>query len=245
MTRGQFQDEMKRLDRELGALFVERAHMRTSRFELAAREVDAEMWNKRAHAEDWAYIDQLVSRIQEPSGGTVTMKHPCDPGKQERWRKDVIKAYGAKNGGEKVNGKDKIWCPISRRYLASWMTTTAHIVRYNVGEPAAVHLFGPSDNSDGHIWSVRNGIPLCNEYEEMLDDARIAIVPTTDGSGLMVVILNEAEREEWDPTHYFHNGKALHGRTLEFLTDHRPSMRYLYFAFVINILRRQRFEVDG
>lgn len=39
--------------------------------------------------------------------------------------------------------------------------------------------------------------------------------------------------------------KALHGRTLEFLTDHRPSMRYLYFAFVICILRRQRFEVDG
>ncbi|KAF2964520.1 hypothetical protein GQX73_g9067 [Xylaria multiplex] len=221
MTRGQFQDEMKRQDRKLGALFVERAHMRTSRFELAAREVDAEMWNKRAHAEDWAYIDQVVSRIQEPSGATVTMKNPRDPGKQERWRKDVIKAYGTKNdrGGDMV---------------------------YNVGEPAAVHLFGPSDNSDGHIWSVRNGIPLCTEYERMLDDARIAIMPTTDGSGLMVVILDEAEREEeCDPTDPFPTGKALHGRTLQFLTDYRPSMRYLYFAFVINILRRQRFEVDG
>ncbi|GAW15336.1 hypothetical protein ANO14919_047450 [Xylariales sp. No.14919] len=240
MTRGQFQDEMKRQDRELGALFVERAHMRTSRFELAAREVDAEMWNKRAHPEDWAYIDQLVSRIQEPSGATVTTKNPRDPVKQERWRKDVIKAYGAKND------KEKIWCPISRQHLSSWMTTAAHIVRYRVGEPAAAHLFGPSDNSDGHIWSVRNGIPLCKEYEQMLDDARIAIVPTTDGSGLMVVILDEAEREkEWDPTDHFPTGKALHGRTLEFLTDHRPSMRYLYFAFVINILRRQRFEVDG
>ncbi|KAI1152392.1 hypothetical protein F4825DRAFT_461925 [Nemania diffusa] len=227
MTRGQFEDEMKRQDRELGALFVERAHMRTSRFELAAREVDAEMWNK-------------LSRIQEPSGATVTMKNPRDPSKQERWRKDVIKAYGAKND------KEKIWCPISRQYLSSWMTTAAHIVRYNVGEPAAVHLFGPSDNSDGHIWSARNGIPLCKEYKQMLDDARIAIVPTTDGSGLMVVILDEAEREEeWDPTDHFPAGKALHGRTLEFLTDHRPSMRYLYFAFVINILRRQRFEVDG
>ncbi|GAP83428.1 hypothetical protein SAMD00023353_0202150 [Rosellinia necatrix] len=63
MTRGQFQGDMKRQDQELGALFVERAHLRTSRFELAAREVDAEMWNKYAHAEDWAYIDQLVSRI--------------------------------------------------------------------------------------------------------------------------------------------------------------------------------------
>ncbi|KAI0440538.1 hypothetical protein F4803DRAFT_553017 [Xylaria telfairii] len=297
-------------DRELGALFVERAHMRTSRFELAAREVDVEMWNKRAHAEDWEYIDQLV-----------TMKNPPDPGKQERWRKNVIKAYDAKDDQE------KIWCPISRQHLSSWMITTTHIVRSNVAEPAAVHLFGPSNNnSGGHIWSIKNGIPLCKEYEQMLDDARIAIMPTIDGSGLMVVILDEAEcdkglcnkgleqcsiqliilfgskgsmpsksspecnldlrlifidsrkagasgiypipllwlsqiqlagvgtwlgpcdterEEEWDPTDYFPTGKALHGRTLEFLTDHRPSIRYLYFAFVINILRRQRFEVDG
>ncbi|KAI1736117.1 hypothetical protein F4680DRAFT_469389 [Xylaria scruposa] len=192
--------------------------MRTSRFELAAREVDAEMWNKRVHAEDWAYIDRLVSG-----------KNPRGPGKRKRWRKNVIKAYGAKNN------KKKIWCPISRQYLSSWMSTTTHIVRYDVGEPAAVHLFGPSDNSDGHIWSVRNGITLCTEYEQMLDDARIAIVPTTDGSGLMVVILDKAEREEeWDPTDDFFTGKALHGRTLEFLTDHRPSMR-----------GRDRFEVDG
>lgn len=27
----------------------------------------------------------------------------------------------------------------------------AHIVGYNVGEPAAVCLFGPLDDSDGHI----------------------------------------------------------------------------------------------
>ncbi|KAI1818600.1 hypothetical protein GGS20DRAFT_527804 [Poronia punctata] len=240
MTRGQFQDEMKRQDRELSDLFVERVHMRTSRFELAAREVDAEMWNKRAHAEDWAYVDQIVTRIKEPSGATVTMKNPRDSGKQERWRKDIIKAYGAKGD------KEKIWCPISRRHLAAWMTVAAHIVRYNVGDPAAVHLFGPSKSSDGHIWSIQNGIPLCKEYEDMLDDARMAIVPSTDGSGLMVVLFDEAEREEEeDPTCQYPTGKGLHGRTLEFLTDHRPSMRYLYFAFVTNILRRQRFEVDG
>ncbi|KAI0193528.1 hypothetical protein F4808DRAFT_464776 [Astrocystis sublimbata] len=83
MTRGQFEDEMKRQGRELCALFLKRAHMRTSRFELAAREIDAEIWNKRAHAEDWASIDQSISRIQDPSGATVTIKNLRDPGKQE------------------------------------------------------------------------------------------------------------------------------------------------------------------
>ncbi|KAI0416329.1 hypothetical protein F5X98DRAFT_375900 [Xylaria grammica] len=80
----------------------------------------------------------------------------------------------------------------------------------------------------------------------MLDDASIAIVPTKDGKDLMVIVLDEDERvREPDPDDLIPTGRALHGRTLKFLTDHRPSMRYLYFAFVINLLRRERYGVHG
>ncbi|KAI8947672.1 hypothetical protein F4801DRAFT_559942 [Xylaria longipes] len=240
ITRGQFQEETKRLEEEISALLVERVHMRTSTYELVGREVDIERWNKRAHAEDWSYIDLLASRLKEPSGSTVTMKNPRNPDKQARWRKAVIKAYSAENG----NGH--VWCPISRRYQFVQSITAAHIVRYNVGELAAVHLFGPLDDSDGHIWSTRNGIPLCCGYESMLDDGKIAIVPTKDGKDLMVVVLDEAERAKLsDPNNAMPIGQALHGRTLKFLNDHRPAMRYLYFCFAMNLLRRQKFEVDG
>ncbi|KAI1747035.1 hypothetical protein F4782DRAFT_535816 [Xylaria castorea] len=241
MTCGQFKEETRRLEEEIGALLVEKVHMRTSTNQLAAKEVDTERWNKLAHTEDWSYIDLLASRLREPSASTATMKNPRNPDKQAHWRKAVIKAYGA----ESRNGRS-VWCPISQRYVNLQYATAAHIVRYNVGEPAAVHLFGPLDDSDGHIWSIRNGIPLAAAYEELLDDGMIAIIPTKNGKDLMVVVLDEAMRvDPPDAGDLVPMGQLLHGRTLKFLNDHRPAMRYLYFCFAMNLLRRQRFEVDG
>ncbi|KAI1350162.1 hypothetical protein F5Y01DRAFT_326667 [Xylaria sp. FL0043] len=241
MTRGQFQEEIKRLQEEIGELLVERVHMRTSANQLAAEEVDAERWNKRANADDWAYIELLASRLKEPSGSTVTMKNPRNPDKQARWRKALIKAYGA----ETENG-EFLWCPISQQYHFVTAITSAHIVRYNVGEPAAVHLFGSIDDADGHIWNIRNGILIYTLYEKMLDDGMIAIVPTKNGKDLMVTVLDETERtKKANPLVPVPIGQALHGRVLKFLNDHRPARRYLYFSFAINLLRRQKFEVDG
>ncbi|KAI1822705.1 hypothetical protein F4861DRAFT_378447 [Xylaria intraflava] len=239
MSPGKFEEELKRLDTEIGALVVERVHMRTSTNELAAREVDNERWSKQAYADDWSYIDLLVSRVKEPSQATVTLKNSGDEEKQARWRTAVMKAYNAEVG------KLEAWCPISQTYEPVEYVAAAHIVRYNVGEQAAVHLFGPSESPKGHIWSLRNGIPLLSIYEKMLEDGQIAIIPT-DGDQLMVVVLDDTERaiapggQGGKP-----RGRELHGRILKFLSDHRPEKRYLYFCFAMNILRRQKFEVNG
>ncbi|KAI0878998.1 hypothetical protein GGS24DRAFT_516070 [Hypoxylon argillaceum] len=62
----------------------------------------------------------------------------------------------------------------------------------------------------------------------------------------MVIVLDKQERErEPHKDDLVPTGRALHGRTLKFLTNHRPSMRYLYFAFAMNLLRRERFGVNG
>ncbi|RWA06811.1 hypothetical protein EKO27_g8287 [Xylaria grammica] len=205
ISRGQFEAEVLRLEGQVGNLLVEKVRLRTSTYELAAKEIDTERWNKRAYAEDWSYIDFLASRLKEPSGATLTTKNPRNPDRQARWRKAVMKAYGVEKS-----------------------------------EPAAVHLFGPTDNSEGHIWSTKNGIPLLAPYEEMLDDASIAIVPTKDGKDLMVFVLDEDERvREPDPDDLIPTGRALHGRTLKFLTDHRPSMRERYG---VHGWRRDRLE---
>ncbi|KAJ2995686.1 hypothetical protein NUW58_g1205 [Xylaria curta] len=236
MTRGQFQAETKLLEEEIGDLLVVKAGMRTSTYELAGREVDTERWDKRTHNDDWAYLDLLLSRMQELSGSTVTMKATRDENKQSRWRQAVFKAYGRDN--------DEVWCPITRLWFPASCITAAHIVRYNVTELAAEHLFGPAKDPNGHIWSTKNGIPLQCGYEKMLDDAKIAIIPTTDGKDLKVVVLdhNLIEGEEAKEQSAM---QQLHGRILEFKTDHRPAMLYLYFNFAMNLLRRQRYAVDG
>ncbi|KAI1170506.1 hypothetical protein F4777DRAFT_594866 [Nemania sp. FL0916] len=240
MTRGQYDEEMKRLDKEIGDLLVERNYMRTSTYTLAAKEADTERWNKTAHPDDWSYIESLASRSREPSGSILTMKKTHGPSKQDQWWRAIIKAYGA---GYK--DRDFVWCPITQQYEYYRAIKATHIVRHSVGEPAAIHLFGPPDDSDGHIWSTRNGIPLTKLYWEMLDDGKIAIIPTQDGD-LVVVVLDEAERAKPSrPSARYPTGQALHGRILKFLNHHRPKLRYLYFCFAMNLLRRQRFEVDG
>ncbi|KAF2967059.1 hypothetical protein GQX73_g6516 [Xylaria multiplex] len=91
MNNKEFGDNTWSISQQILYIF----HLRTSTYELAAKEIDAERWNKRAHTEDWSYIDFLPSRLKEPSRATLTMKNPRNPGHQARWRQAVMKAYGA------------------------------------------------------------------------------------------------------------------------------------------------------
>ncbi|KAH8164945.1 hypothetical protein CIB48_g3288 [Xylaria polymorpha] len=115
---------------------------------------------------------------------------------------------------EKAIGQSVLaWCPIAQGYNRS--ITAAYIIRFNV------------------------------EYKEMLDNAKIDIISTKDSKDLIVIVFNEDERvQEPEPSELTPAaGRALYRRTLKFLTNHRPSMRYLYFAFTINLIRREKFKV--
>lgn len=181
----------------------------------------------------------LISRYKTPEGARLSLFAPRDNDAQSRFRKNVIKAYGADDGD---GGR---WCVISGQWRETIYVNAAHIVRYNVGEPSARHLFGPPDDKDGHLMAAKNGIPMHEVYEKALDDARLVIIPDGD-----------PEKGRWK-TYYLHEadaskksralliGRELHGRSLQFQTEFRPAARYLYFAFCMNILRRQRHDVPG
>ncbi|KAI1824152.1 hypothetical protein F4861DRAFT_548933 [Xylaria intraflava] len=235
----QFLEEAKDLEEKIGELQVAKIAMRASFYELSGLAADGERWNKRSHADDWTHMDLFVSRFKESSRSTEALKTTLDAKKQESWRQAVLKAYGA-------NG-NLGWCPVSAQWLPKDMLTAGHIVRHNITELAAEYLFGLSATPGGHLWSIRNGISILPMYQKMLDDAKISIVPTRDGEGLMIVVLDDGlPSDEAGSEHTnFPIGKDLDGRRLEFRNDHRPAMRYLYFNFAINVLRRQRYDADG
>ncbi|RYC58714.1 hypothetical protein CHU98_g7510 [Xylaria longipes] len=61
-----------------------------------------------------------------------------------------------------------------------------------------------------------------------------------------MVVLDEAERAKLsDPNNTMPISQALYGRTLKFLNDYRPAIKYFYFCFAMNLLRRQKFKVDS
>ncbi|KAI1828420.1 hypothetical protein F4861DRAFT_535378 [Xylaria intraflava] len=239
----EYEEETKRLETEIGDLLVSKATLRMSLHELAGRQLDAELWHTRPHTQDWAYIDLLVSRLKGPANSTVTMKMPRNSDAQSRWQKSIMAAYGS---GLDDKNPHYGWCPITGGWVHPISLTAAHIVRHNVTDLAATHLFGPSEDREGHIWSMRNGISLFQPYERMLDEAMIAIVPANEGKDLMVTVLDSSLLKQIkDGNTPIPIGSDLDGRILKFRTDHRPEKRYLYFSFVVNILRRQRFAVDG
>jgi hypothetical protein len=239
ITKQEYNDQIRKLELRVGDLLTKILTIRTSRFRLAGEMEDTKLLHAREDTEDWAYIDQLIWRYAELEGNW-TLKSHRDLDQQERWRKAMFKAYDAYN---KETGQ--VWCPITGGWMYSEWATAAHVVRQNVPEWAAGHLFGEAKAKSGHIWSTANGIPLATIYEKMLDNAEMAIVPSEQDGELQVIVLDKEEAEKVYLNQNSPKGKGLHQRKLTFRNDHRPALRYLYFAFAINILRRQRHEAPG
>ncbi|UKZ84362.1 uncharacterized protein TrAFT101_000272 [Trichoderma asperellum] len=243
ITQETFTSEIEKLERRITSLKGDTVVIRTSRHELSGRMLDDMIWRQDRENADWAYLDLLISRYKTPEGARLSLFAPRDADAQQRFRAKVLKAYGAADG-------HAAWCAISGQWHDASLIKAAHIVRYNVGEPSAQHLFGPSNDKDGHLMGAKNGIPIHQVYEQALDEARLVIVPDGDQengqastSGWKVYWLYEADAKKRSLA--LPSGSELHGRSLQFQNDFRPAARYLYFAFCMSILRRQRHDVPG
>jgi hypothetical protein len=239
VSKNIFEDQIKIFETEIGRILVNQIVLRTSKFELAGKDVDFDLFQRRENAKDMGYLDLLMMRFSEPSDSQVTMKQPRNMDQQARWRKELFKAYDVID-----DRTDEVWCPISKTWYQSRDVAAAHIVRHNITDAVADNLFGEKKGGS-HIWSLQNGIPILKAYEEMMDDAKIAIVPAPDGENLRVKVLDPKVLEAGSRITSRPVGHALDGCVLEFRTTHRPSRRYLYFNFAMSVLRRQRYEVPG
>ena len=179
---------------------------------------------------DWSYVDLLVSRYRTPANATLDIFRPRDSKAQERFRASVFKAYGAKG---------KTLCCITGK---SFQLTAAHIVPYNIGENNAVYLFGQSMHKDGHAMCPQNGLPMSKYFKEAFDEGKFTVVPGDNPDEWKVAVLDQGLSKAIEEDGIF---PQIDGIVLKFQTDFRPARRYLYFAHVITILRRQRYECTG
>ncbi|KAH6885248.1 hypothetical protein B0T10DRAFT_576906 [Thelonectria olida] len=191
--------------------------------------------------DDWAYIDLLISRYSAPKHAKLTIFKSRDEDAQNRFRNDVMSAYGAErpSGGERL-----AWCCIQGAWYFSEDVRAAHIVPYNTGEPNAQYLFGKPDSSqkNGHLMSVRNGIPMLASYEKRFDNGSMTLVPIPGTNDIKVVNFRALNLQDMtEPC----GEMQLHGKILKFNNDFRPANRYLYFHYATTLLRRQRHEVPG
>ncbi|KAK0758882.1 hypothetical protein N5P37_008368 [Trichoderma harzianum] len=238
----EYRSQIKQLERLITALRGDVVVIQTFRHELSGRLMDNMIWQHDCQNTDGVYLGLLISRYKSPEVARLSLFASRDTDAQERFRKKVFKAYDAVD-------RDSEWCVISGKYFYKRIVEVVHIVGYNVGEPSARHLFGPPGDKDGHLMADKNGIPMHYELKKLFDDARLVIVPEVQPNGnprkgcWKVHYLDDPDT--YEPSPWVPSGRELHGRSLQFRNDFRPSDRYLYFAFCMNILRRQRHEAPG
>jgi hypothetical protein len=188
---------------------------------------------QRQEQSDWAYIDLLISRYKDPNGARLSLFKSHDNQAQQRFRAKVFKAY---DGIQKSDYEERFWCCISGKWYSSSTMRAAHIVPYNIGELNASYLFGlPADGAE-QLMNPRNGLPMSTIYENYMDEGRFALVPVENSNDIKVVVFDT------NPDGYM---EEINGKILSFRNDFRPAKRYLCFAFVTTLLRRQRHDVPG
>lgn len=145
--------------------------------------------------------------------------------------------------GRKPNGS-KLWCPVLGNFGPETHRITAHIVPYMLGQRTDLW----KDSAD-ELFSARNGMTIDREVEKVFDIHQVVFVPATpvpvEGpiKDWKFKILDKTLLKKEAP-----NGPKgeertwadLDGKLLEFRTEARPAARYLYYHYVVSLLRSQR-----
>ncbi|KAF4867879.1 hypothetical protein CGCSCA1_v012953 [Colletotrichum siamense] len=247
IPNGKYYELLEESERDLNSILGEVATLRSEKNKIVGELTDISLFQQEvqaARSRDWSYIDLLISRYLPVHGAVKSVKSTNSDARRPQFRKALIEASGSLSS----DGKS-LWCPISKAFWPAIALTAGHVVKVNVGDNVAFALFGTPEDEKSHIWSKKNGILMLEEYEEAWDAGRFVIVPKLrdDGSEdetLKIIVLDRSLLDEkaainrpW--------GKALDGLELQFKTNLRPLKRYLYFKFVMTMLRRQRGEAPG
>ncbi|CAG8395724.1 unnamed protein product [Penicillium salamii] len=170
-----------------------------------------------------------------------------NPDDQTLFRANMIRDYGAQRPGY-----DHLWCPVLGDWRDDRTIVAAHLFGYMHGQATMDAIFGKKKHPE--LFSPRNGILVSIFIEEHLDSGKLVIVPDLEDrpkiadliGWLKTPVRNLKMRvldSNWNkletqitrdlPLKY----KDLDNRRLNFKTDFRPAAKYLYFHYVIQLLR--------
>lgn len=152
-----------------------------------------------------------------------------------------------------------LWCPIIGDWVHKSMTTAPRIFPWKQGQETMTKIFGQEAKHE--MFSINNGLLMSTNAENRMDKDLFVIVPCANDE-------SEKDVREWHLSHpkknkirvFDKNHKEmlevipgsnpktnwaqLDGRKLQFLSDHQPRARYLYYAYCVTMLRRAHHQVE-
>lgn len=178
---------------------------------------------------------------------------------QEKFKADLIEASNASDPNPKSAA---LWCPILGAFVDREVMKAAHIFPYSHGQDLMTDIFGAEENEKNELFSANNGILIHSGAEERFDKGYFVIVPSTnDDSAEEIEAWHKSTAKRYKirvldrdakmmklflpPSAMKDKSKAwvdLDGQELQFLSNHRPRARYLYYHYCVQMLRRLYYQ---
>jgi hypothetical protein len=159
---------------------------------------------------------------------------------QAEMRKSAIQMYDA----EKDAPKGKLWCPISQDYFETHYMKTAHIVPRRLGPSVVDYIFGSGTGS--RLDTSDNCLFIHTSVERNFDNGNFVLLPADPTESPIktwrVQLTNLAAKNSDMGRKFLAD---FDGQNVIFKNDNRPAARFLYFHFIITLLRNKRDRQPG
>ncbi|KAK3360678.1 hypothetical protein B0T25DRAFT_536161 [Lasiosphaeria hispida] len=160
------------------------------------------------------------------------------------WRRDALSYYTG-SGPDQGMSDDMTWCHISGMWYLSKHVKVAHIVPFFLDmESIGEMLFGSRSES---LERAGNALLLSDHVKKLFDTYHLVVVPVDSKEFPITQWKTELISSDIVNSHYFPGCKAkdLDGKELAFLSDKRPVARFLYFHFIMALVRIKDVQRTG
>ncbi|KAL9594473.1 MAG: hypothetical protein Q9219_007022 [cf. Caloplaca sp. 3 TL-2023] len=207
------------------------------------------------------WIIELISGVHATKGGcsagSLVGQGQRDDDEQSAFHEGLVKACKSEHPDER---SAELWCPILGSYNAAYVA--AHIYPYGGGQLGMDQLFGRPEG-EPELFSIKNGLIMSVEAEKRISNGWIVLVPdlmeTASAQELYDWTISEPKEYKirvldsnnklmkmflplGAPTHQPSGSRRcwweLDNQPVQFLSDHRPRARYLYWQFAVSLLRK-------
>ncbi|KAI9825019.1 MAG: hypothetical protein M1826_007097 [Phylliscum demangeonii] len=187
-----------------------------------------------------AFTAALLQLYEDPAVGG-----PRSKSDRSAMRAASIEAYGSRPAQGEAWSDDVLWCPLVGRFLLKADVIAGAIVPSSLGAGLVDYLCG--EGSGARLHTADNCLMMHRRVERAFNHGSFVIIPVDPTerpiSRWKCVVVNP------DAHHHFlfepsapspQTVRDLDGRELQFRTPHRPAARFMYYHFLITMLRIRR-----
>ncbi|KID85531.1 hypothetical protein MAJ_11217, partial [Metarhizium majus ARSEF 297] len=204
---------------------------------------------KRLRLDDPGTVRLLEPRGNELSECLLAMYKKCDGSDKPRrrrsaWRDDAAAYYGTVD----PNDASRTWCHVAGYYLNSKLVKAAHIVPFfmDVGSLGEI-LFGSRAPS---LQRPGNALFLSDTIKSWFDKHHLLIVPVDATESPITRWRTDLVDKRFRKSVAVHGiteifGRDIDGQELTFRNDNRPVTRFLYFHYIMTLVRIKDLQRPG